>query len=93
MRYYTSSGDNPHGLTLSIAHATTWPESSQQEGGKMEHGPLRALTRGLFGGALLAAACLAPAHAVTFITIGSGGVTGVFYPTGGAICRLVNKDR
>ena len=28
-----------------------------------------------------------------FITIGTGGVTGVYYPTGGAICRLVNKDR
>ena len=34
------------------------------------------------------------AHAQqTFITIGTGGVTGVYYPTGGAICRLVNKDR
>ncbi|WP_425093381.1 TAXI family TRAP transporter solute-binding subunit [Tropicimonas sp. S265A] len=34
------------------------------------------------------------AHAeTTFITIGTGGVTGVYYPTGGAICRLVNKDR
>ena len=29
----------------------------------------------------------------TFITIGTGGVTGVYYPTGGAICRLVNKGR
>ncbi|MCA9221005.1 MAG: TAXI family TRAP transporter solute-binding subunit, partial [Planctomycetales bacterium] len=28
-----------------------------------------------------------------FITIGTGGVTGVYYPAGGAICRLVNKDR
>ncbi|MEQ8397838.1 TAXI family TRAP transporter solute-binding subunit [Thalassobaculum sp.] len=28
-----------------------------------------------------------------FISIGTGGVTGVYYPTGGAICRLVNKDR
>ncbi len=27
-----------------------------------------------------------------FISIGTGGVTGVYYPTGGAICRLVNKD-
>ncbi len=31
--------------------------------------------------------------AVEFITIGTGGVTGVYYPTGGAICRLVNKGR
>ena len=28
-----------------------------------------------------------------FITIGTGGVTGVYYPTGGSICRLVNKGR
>jgi TRAP transporter TAXI family solute receptor len=28
-----------------------------------------------------------------FITIGTGGVTGVYYPTGGAICRLVNINR
>jgi len=33
------------------------------------------------------------AHAEEFITIGTGGVTGVYYPTGGAICRLVNKGR
>ncbi|TCP60271.1 hypothetical protein EV663_11158 [Rhodovulum bhavnagarense] len=33
------------------------------------------------------------AWADQFITIGTGGVTGVYYPTGGAICRLVNKDR
>ena len=29
----------------------------------------------------------------TFISIGTGGVTGVYYPTGGAICRLVNAGR
>lgn len=34
-----------------------------------------------------------PASAQQFITIGTGGVTGVYYPTGGAICRLVNKGR
>ena len=28
-----------------------------------------------------------------FITIGTGGVTGVYYAVGGAICRLMNKDR
>lgn len=26
-----------------------------------------------------------------FINIGTGGVTGVYYPTGGAICKVVNK--
>ena len=41
-----------------------------------------------------AAAVMAPmAFAEEFITIGTGGVTGVYYPTGGAICRLVNKGR
>jgi TRAP transporter TAXI family solute receptor len=35
-----------------------------------------------------------PAYAAQeFISIGTGGVTGVYYPTGGAICRLVNKNR
>ncbi len=33
------------------------------------------------------------AHAQQFVTIGTGGVTGVYYPTGGAICRLVNKGK
>jgi hypothetical protein len=33
------------------------------------------------------------ANAESFITIGTGGVTGVYYPTGGSICRLVNKNR
>lgn len=48
----------------------------------------------------LAGAALATSIAFTgaasaneFITIGTGGVTGVYYPTGGAICRLVNRDR
>jgi len=45
--------------------------------------------------ALLATAMLtAPSIAADkFVTIGTGGVTGVYYPTGGAICRLVNKGR
>jgi len=28
-----------------------------------------------------------------FITIGTGGVTGIYYPSGAAICRMVNRDR
>jgi hypothetical protein len=29
----------------------------------------------------------------TFVTIGTGGVTGVYYPTGGAISRMINAKR
>ena len=28
-----------------------------------------------------------------FVSIGTGGITGVYYPTGGAVCRLLNKER
>ena len=35
----------------------------------------------------------AATSATKFVSIGTGGVTGVYYPTGGAICRLVNKNR
>jgi TRAP transporter TAXI family solute receptor len=44
-------------------------------------------------GVALATAMAPAAMAEEFITIGTGGVTGVYYPTGGAICRLVNKGR
>lgn len=34
------------------------------------------------------------AHAKTqFVTIGTGGLTGVYYPTGGAIAKMVNKKK
>lgn len=41
--------------------------------------------------ATLLGALTIPAFAAEFVTIGTGGVTGTYYPTGGAICRLVNK--
>lgn len=47
-----------------------------------------------FAAVAVAATLSAPAAmAEEFITIGTGGVTGVYYPTGGAICRLVNQGR
>jgi hypothetical protein len=43
---------------------------------------------------LTAVGTAGPAQAQdTFVTIGTGGVTGVYYPTGGAIQRLVNRNR
>lgn len=46
----------------------------------------------LFGAVLFMGA--APTQAEQkFVTIGTGGVTGVYYATGGSICRLMNKNR
>ncbi len=50
------------------------------------------MTRKLATVALVGALSL-PAFAAQFITIGTGGVTGTYYPTGGAICRMVNKQK
>jgi TRAP transporter TAXI family solute receptor len=59
--------------------------------------PLRLRYASLTASAVLAAtAALSAAPAVAqqkFMTIGTGGVTGVYYAAGGALCRLVNKDR
>lgn len=54
---------------------------------------MRMLTT--FATAMFAAGTLAaPAQAQQkFVTVGTGGVTGVYYAVGGAICRLMNKDR
>ncbi len=55
------------------------------------------MTRPITGSLLALAAAVGASGAMaqeeTFITIGTGGVTGVYYPTGGAICRLVNRGR
>jgi TRAP transporter TAXI family solute receptor len=32
-------------------------------------------------------------YATEFVTIGTGSLTGIYYPTGGAICNMVNKKK
>lgn len=41
---------------------------------------------------LLAATLALPLQAATYLTIGTGPLNGVYYPTGGAICRLLNEE-
>jgi uncharacterized protein len=52
---------------------------------------------GSIGASLAVALSLTLSPAVSaqqkFVTVGTGGITGVYYAVGGAICRLVNKDR
>jgi len=55
------------------------------------------MRKGMFLGLALTAAVLmgfGTAQAITqFVTIGTGGITGVYYPTGGAIAKMVNKKK
>jgi len=48
----------------------------------------------VFGLALMLGGAPADVQAkTTFVTIGTGGITGVYYPTGGAIAKMVNAKR
>lgn len=55
------------------------------------------MKKGLFCSIAVGAAMLfsvTTAQAKTqFVTIGTGGITGVYYPTGGAIAKMVNKKK
>lgn len=52
---------------------------------------LRRLLLFLFCAILLVSFDVDAASKRIFVTIGTGGVTGVYYPTGGAISRMINK--
>jgi len=51
----------------------------------------------LIAAAIAASALFVPAQSAhsadKFITVGTGGIVGVYYPLGGAICRFVNAGR
>jgi TRAP transporter TAXI family solute receptor len=51
--------------------------------------PFKTLLKLLMGLALISQIAIAE----TFITIGTGGVTGVYYPAGSGICKLINKEQ
>ncbi len=52
---------------------------------------VKSTALGLSAAALLMGATAVQAQE-SFITIGTGGQTGVYYQVGGAVCRLVNRD-
>ena len=42
---------------------------------------------------LMTGAIATDAMAAKFATIGTGGITGVYYPTGGAIAKIINAKK
>ncbi|MAF14711.1 MAG: C4-dicarboxylate ABC transporter substrate-binding protein [Marinomonas sp.] len=53
----------------------------------------KAIFKTAIATAFAAATTVSMAAETQFISIGTGGVTGVYYPAGGSICRMINKDR
>lgn len=51
-----------------------------------------AVSAALFGAALLVSTAAEAASKKRFISIGTGGPTGVYFATGNAICRIVHKE-
>ena len=66
-------------------------KSRRENGREMQHASAK-LWRWRAPPLLAATACRRSAQQ-KFVTIGTGGVTGVYYAVGGAVCRLMNKDR
>jgi uncharacterized protein len=60
----------------------------KRNGNRVRHGGIAAAAILVLGSFSMPAAAQQK-----FITVGTGGVTGVYYAVGGAICRLMNKDR
>ncbi len=54
---------------------------------------MKRLTGFLLAAVFLFAGAAESQAATQFVTMGTGGVTGVYYPTGGAISKLVNAKR
>ena len=66
--------------------------SKQTPRGRVVRG-LAFASMALVAGAVIGTAGPVRAEGQRFMTIGTAGVTGIYYSVGGAICRLVNRER
>src|SRR5512138_40307 len=74
------------------AEANPCPKLGTKIGSKrMRRMDAKSALLGLSVAALLAGSAAVAQAQETFITIGTGGQTGVYYQVGGSICRLVNR--
>jgi uncharacterized protein len=76
----------------SVATGSRWGTSRNEETTAMKTYSTFGLGLAAMLGASLAASS-ALAQDQQFISVGTGGVTGVYYPVGGAVCRLINQTR